>query len=214
MTTPPPSTVLQVDGLTFGYPGQAALFADWSTRVPPGVTLVRGGESAGKTTLLRLLAGDLAAQAGEMRINGVTLGAQPAAYRQQVFWNNPRTDAFDQVTVLDYLASLHPLYPAFDQQAVPALLEGLSLTEHQHKPLYMLSTGSKRKVWLTAAFASGAALTLLDDPFAALDKVSIGLVLQLLEQDAAKPGATRAWVLADYQVPGKLPLAATIDLGD
>ena len=214
MSTPPVSAVLQVDGLGFGYPGQAALFANWSANVVPGVTLVRGGESTGKTTLLRLLAGDLGAQAGEIRINGITLGAQPAAYRQQVFWSNPRTDAFDQVTVLDYLASLHPRYPAFDQQAIPALLESLSLIEHRHKPLYMLSTGSKRKVWLTAAFASGAALTLLDDPFAALDKVSIGLVLQLLEKEAAKQGAARAWMMADYEAPGKLPLAGVIALGD
>ena len=131
-----------------------------------------------------------------------------------MFWSNPRTDAFDQVTVLDYLASLHPRYPAFDQQAIPALLESLSLIEHRHKPLYMLSTGSKRKVWLTAAFASGAALTLLDDPFAALDKVSIGLVLQLLEKEAAKQGAARAWMMADYEAPGKLPLAGVITLGD
>ena len=214
MSTPPVSAVLQVHGLGFGYPGQAALFANWSANVVPGVTLVRGGESSGKTTLLRLLAGDLGAQAGEIRINGITLGAQPAAYRQQVFWTNPRTDAFDQVTVLDYLASLHPRYPAFEQQRVPALLDRLSLTEHRHKPLYMLSTGSKRKVWLTAAFASGAALTLLDDPFAALDKVSIGLVLQLLEKETAKQGAARAWMLADYEAPGKLPLAGVINLGD
>ncbi len=214
MTSLHVNTVLQVDSLRFGYPGQAAMFAGWSTRIPAGITLVRGGESTGKTTLLRLLAGDLAAQAGEIRINGITLGAQPAAYRQLVFWNNPRTEAFDQITVLDYLASLHTRYPAFDPQSVPALLQGLSLTEHQHKPLYMLSTGSKRKVWLTAAFASGAALTLLDDPFAALDKVSIGLVLQLLEEETAKQGAARAWMLADYEAPCRLPLAKTIDLGD
>ena len=54
------------------------------------------------------------------------------------------------------------------------LIQAFELTPHLEKPLYMLSTGSKRKVWLAAAFASGAAVTLLDQPFAALDKASVG----------------------------------------
>ena len=74
----------------------------------------------------------------------------------------------------------------------------------------MLSTGSKRKVWLAAAFASGAAVTLLDEPFAALDKASIGFVLELLGDVAAH--TERAWVLADFEAPGKVPLAAILDL--
>jgi len=46
----------------------------------------------------------------------------------------------------------------------------------------MLSTGSKRKVWQAAAFASGAALNLIDDPFAGLDQGSINFVTQQLNQ--------------------------------
>jgi ABC-type Mn2+/Zn2+ transport system ATPase subunit len=76
----------------------------------------------------------------------------------------------------------------------------------------MLSTGTKRKVWLAAAFASGAAVTLLDEPFAALDKTSIGLVIALLQEAAQHP--TRAWVVADYAPPQGVALALTIDLGD
>ena len=78
--------------------------------------------------------------------------------------------------------------------------------------MYMLSTGSKRKVWLAAAFAAGAALTLLDDPFAALDQPSIRFVLGLLKEAATDP--ERAWLLADYQAPPGLSLAAVIDLPD
>src|SRR3990167_4882474 len=53
------TTVLQVQGLGFSHP-QQPVFAGWSARVGPGTTLVQGGESSGKTTLLRLLAGALA----------------------------------------------------------------------------------------------------------------------------------------------------------
>lgn len=214
MTGPPVVPVLKVSGLSFGYPQQPALFTDWSTRAPPGITLVRGGESKGKTTLLRLLAGDLKAHAGQIQVNGVALSGQSDAYLQQVFWTDPRSDAFNQINALDYLASLRAHYPAFEQPAVESLLDGLSLTEHQLKPLYMLSTGSRRKVWLAAAFASGAALTLLDDPFAALDKASIGFVMDRLKNEAAKRNTARAWLIADYAAPGPVPLAAVIDLGN
>ena len=203
-----------MEGLRFAYPLQPALFTGWSTRIPPGVSLVCGGESSGKSTLLRLLAGDLAAQAGQLQVNGMPLATQPAAYRQQVFWTDPRSDAFDQTTALDTLAALGTRHPAFDATAVPALMQALSLTAHQHKPLYMLSTGSKRKVWLVAAFASGAALILLDEPFAALDTVSIAVLLGLLREKAAAQHPARAWVLADYEAPAGVPLAATITLGD
>ena len=41
-----------------------------------------------------------------------------------------------------------------------------------HEPLLALSTGSLRKLWMAAAWASGAALTLIDEPLAALDRPS------------------------------------------
>lgn len=214
MSGNPDAAVLTVGGLRFQHPGQAALFDDWSVRVPPGITLVRGGESRGKTSLLRLLAGDLTAQAGRLQINRVTLGEPGNAYRRQVFRADTRSEAFDRLSPLDYLASLGAHHAGFDPQAVAPLLAGLSLAEHQHKPLYMLSTGSKRKVWLAAAFACGAPLTLLDEPFAALDKASIRFVIERLATEAAQPHSRRAWLIADYAAPDAVPLAAVIDLGD
>ncbi len=206
-----PLAALQVDGLCFAYP-QRELFTDWSARITPGVTLVRGGYGSGKSTLLRLLAGELPAQAGQLRLNNASLREQPGAYRQQLFWADPRSCALDQITPLDYVHSLQRLYPGLNETLWGELSQGLALTPHLDKPLYMLSTGSKRKVWLAAAFAAGAAVTLLDEPFAALDKASIGLVLELLQDAARHP--TRAWVLAHYEAPGDVPLAQIIDLPD
>jgi energy-coupling factor transporter ATP-binding protein EcfA2 len=90
-------------------------------------------------------------------------------------------------------------------------MEGLSLTEHQHKPMYMLSTGSRRKVWFAAAVVCGAPLTLVDEPFAALDKRSIAFVCEVLR--AAGQRQDRVWILADHEAPEGVPLAGTIDLG-
>ena len=211
MTTPTSPALLELKGLSFRYP-ERTLFSDWSVSLSHGVTLVLGGDGRGKTTLLRLLAGELTADAGELSIYGINLKAHAKAYRQQVFWTEPRTDAFDQMTPVQYFELQRSTYAGFDQGMLTRCVEGLALTPELNKQLFMLSTGSKRKVWLTAAFASGAAVTLLDMPFAALDKASIGYVLSLLEVAAAHPA--RAFVLADYAAPTGVPLAATIDLGD
>jgi ABC-type cobalamin/Fe3+-siderophores transport system ATPase subunit len=212
--TSPNGALLQVDGLTFHVP-QRELFRNWSARIAPGVTLVLGGESTGKTTLLRLFAGDIAAQAGELQICGVTLQAQPQAYRQQVFWIDPRTEVFDAISVNQFFGQQRAKWPGFLSAQAPAwgeLLVGLSLVEHLDKPLYMLSTGSKRKVWLAAAFAARATVILLDDPFAALDKASICFVVQQLANTARQ--SERAAVLAQYEAPSGVDLAQVIDLGD
>jgi ABC-type multidrug transport system ATPase subunit len=211
-SNPTERSLLQADNLHFGYP-QCPLFTGLALHAPAGVTLVRGGDGAGKTTLMRLLAGELAAQTGELQIRDIRLKDQPSVYRQLLFWVDPRSTNFDQVSATDYFASLHAVYRQFDYTAIGALAEGLSLTEHLHKPMYMLSTGSKRKVWLAAGFASGAAVALLDDPFAALDKPSIAYVKQLLR--GAAELATRAYVVTSYDAAalGDVPLAATLDLG-
>lgn len=203
--------VLQAQDLRFGFAGQW-LPLPAQLQIPPGVTWLGGGEGRGKTSLLRLLAGDLLAPGSSLQLGGVSLHVQPAAYRQQVAWMDPRSGAFDQVSATHFFKTTAARYPDWDDALLADLTDALGLMPHREKPMYMLSTGSKRKVWLAAALASGATLTLLDEPFAALDKASIRCVLALLQEAAAHP--RRAWVVADYEAPFEVPLAQIIDLGD
>ncbi len=205
------AVVLQAQGLRYAV-GRQVLLDLPALQIPPGVTWVGGGEGRGKTSLLRLLAGDLPAAGGTLQLPGAALPGQATAYRQQTFWMDPRTSAHDQVTALQFFATTAARCAAWDASLQTHLCEALGLGLHLDKPLYMLSTGSKRKVWLVAALASGAALTLLDEPFAALDKTSIHCVLDFLQEAATH--TRRAWVVADYEAPPGVPLAQTIDLGD
>ena len=202
--------VLQATALYWGWGGTALLQLD-TLNLPPGVTWIGGGEGRGKTTLLRLLAGDLVAPTSTLVLSACHAPGSDA-YRKRVFWMDPRTEAFDQVSAVQFFTATAPRYPTWDFALLEHLVNALGLQAHQDKPLYMLSTGSKRKVWLAAALASGATLTLLDSPFAALDKTSIGHVLEFLNAAAQHP--KRAWVIADYQPPPGVPLAHTLDLGE
>ena len=203
--------MLKISRLSFAYPG-CVVVRDFSAQAANGLILVRGGGGRGKTSLLCLLAGELAPDAGQLQLGGMCLHEQPEAYRQQVFWADPRTAAHDALTCRDYLATVKRRYPAFDKAQLNRAVEGLSLAPHLEKNIFMLSTGSRRKLYLAAAFASGAPLTLLDSPFAALDKVSIRFALTLLAE--AAQDNTRLWVLADYEQPEGMTLPTLIDLGD
>ena len=212
--------VLAVADLCFNFP-QQQLFDSLQMSVLAGVTLVQGGDGSGKTTLVRLLAGDLPLQKGQLELmsqsmGGIVLNAhsdalQAKAYRQQVFWIDPRSTEFDQISPRTYFEKQSLAWPDFDQTRLPKLIEGLSLPEFMDKPLYMLSTGSKRKVWLAAAFASNAILALLDDPFAALDKPSIRYVTEVLNSLAQQ--SKRAVVMTGYAAPEDVALAGVINLG-
>jgi ABC-type multidrug transport system ATPase subunit len=203
--------MLQISKLSLAYP-DCVVVRDFSAQPANGLVLVRGGGGRGKTTLARVLAGELAPDAGQLQLGDAWLHEQPAAYRQQVFWADPGTAAHDALTCRDYLATVQRRYTAFDEARMNRAIEGLSLAPHLDKNIFMLSTGSRRKLYLAAAFASRAALTLLDTPFAALDKVSIRFALTLLEE--AAQDNTRLWVLADYEQPEGMTLPTLIDLGD
>ena len=203
--------MLHLSHVSFAYP-DCVVLRDFSAQLAPGAALVLGGDGRGKTTLLQLLAGELSPDTGRLQLDGVFLDEQPEAYRQQVFWKDPRSTSDDPLTVTDYLQSVQRAYPSFDEALLADVIDGLTLGPHLHKNLFMLSTGSKRKVWIAAAAASGAKLTLLDGPFVSLDQASIDFVLQLLTEAASQ--STRIWVAADYVPPNGVPLTTLVDLGD
>ena len=203
--------MLDLSHVSFAHP-DCVVLRDFSAQLAPGVALVLGGDGRGKTTVLELLAGVLSPVTGRLQLGGVFLDEQPEAYRQQVFWIDPRSTAHDALTVTDYLQSVQRAYPDFDEALLAEEIEGLALAPHLHKNLFMLSTGSKRKVWIAAAVASGAKLTLLDGPFVSLDQASINFVLQLLTEAARQ--TTRMWLVADYVAPVDVLATTLIDLGD
>jgi len=119
-TDSPAPCILQLENLCFQYP-QHPLLDGLSARIGAGVSLVLGGDGRGKTTLMRLLAGELPVQSGSLHIHGVSLKEHPQAYRQQLFWIDPRTSAFDQLTPLQFFAGQRQNHPGFLASDAPRL---------------------------------------------------------------------------------------------
>jgi ABC-type multidrug transport system ATPase subunit len=195
--------LVETQALAFAYPG-LNLLTGLSFAIHPGLTWVHGGEGRGKSTLLRLLSGALLPTGG-------TLQRQPGA----VFHETMTDKSLDPVPARAWLQATQARYPDWDIGQAQRLVQGFDLADHMAKPIHMLSTGSRRKLGLVAAVASGARLTLLDQPFAALDAASRTLLAELLAE--AAQDEVRAWVLADYELPAALAgvrLAGLVELGD
>ena len=164
-----------------------------------GVNWVCGDEGTGKTTLLRLLAGDVQPTRGTVRV--------PAG---GVFWVDLQNPAHDNTTLQACWDALRAQYPQWNDAMLQELADALDMHQHREKRLHMLSTGSRRKVMVLAALASGATVTLLDQPFAALDLASVRIIQEVLHEAADHP--SRMWILADYVAPHDLPLASVLSL--
>lgn len=171
--------MLQTHALHIGYPGGPLLQCPdhvWGA----GLHLVQGDEGVGKTALLCTLAGDIPVRAGYIDV-GYAQGREHSP--SDVFWQHPRTmlnDAELALTARAWAKRCAARYPQWSKDNFAAHAHGLGVEEHLHKPLLALSTGSLRKLWMACAWASGAPLTLIDEPLAALDEPSQRYVQQAL----------------------------------
>ena len=205
-------------GLRHGMPGMdEPLFGGMDLRIAAGATLLRGGDGRGKTTLLRIIAGQLNPRQG--RIDAAT---------RDVFWIDPRSDGAEgggpaaQQTPEDWWAAQAARRPGWSADALAAHVQGFGLAGHAGKRMEQLSTGTRRKVLLAAGVASGAALVLVDEPVAGLDRASIAYLRQCLCGAAAAASATppaspaggSAVVVAHYDALGDVPWTQRVELGD
>lgn len=185
------------------------------TALPPGVHLLLDEADSAKYRLLPWLAGTQSAPAPAL----LQCGAWPAgssAYQAQVF-AVPLSSYAPKQPIAQWLSEQRQRWPHWSEAAWQQHVAGFALEEHLGKSWWQLSTGTLRKVWQAAALASGAAITLIDEPDAGLDLASIRylgqalnqLAQQLAQQAAEQPEQSSAascarWVLVAHyaSLPG------------
>jgi ABC-type multidrug transport system ATPase subunit len=198
-----PPLTLTVQALSFSYTARH-VFTRWCGQFEPGMTWLQGPNGCGKSTLLKLLAGAEAPTAGHITLGDIDQATQPLAYRQQVFWCGPGPLPFAHLSPLQYWGFMQGLYPALDATALARHVDALGLGPFVDAPLHSLSSGTQRKVWVCAALAARAPLTLIDEPFNALDAASLAYLREALATAAQQPD--RIWVLTSHEDLG--PAAA------
>lgn len=183
-----------------------------NARFTPGLSLVLDEEGETKGALLAVLAGAAAPRAGSVDWCGTSLRERLAAAPHTVFWRDPWAP-WPEISPEQWARELAARYPTWNEADWQRHVQALALQEHLHKEMFRLSTGSRRKVLLAAALASGAPLTLIDEPEAALDGPSIRHVRAALGHEAERCHETRrVWVVANYEPVPQVPWRQVIRL--
>jgi len=167
--------------------GERRLFDGLNFRVKAGQALaVEGANGAGKTSLLRLIAGFLAPLSGRLIVKIADKEDDDAEERGKlVGWLGHQDGLKPQLTVaeqLDFFASL------YRSKAGAAVLEQVGLARQADLPCRYLSAGQRRRLALARLLVSRRPLWLLDEPFAALDVNGQGLVAHLMAHHCGEGG--------------------------
>jgi heme exporter protein A len=167
--------------------GERTLFSTLNFRVQAGQALaVEGANGAGKTSLLRLIAGFLAPAAGRIVVKTGAGESDDAEERgKSVGWLGHQDGLKPQLTVaeqLDFYASL------YGQRADASVLEQVGLARQADLPCRYLSAGQRRRLALARLLVCKRPLWLLDEPFAALDTSGQALVAQLMARHCGEGG--------------------------
>ena len=203
------------------YDGNPVL-RDLRWRIRPGERWVLvGGNGAGKTQLLKLVAGDVwPTPTGRERLRYRWRGEvydQPEGVKEQIAYLGPeRQDRYERYD-WNFTASaiigtgihrtdipLDPLTPA-DQQRIDALLARLKITHLARRRFLTLSYGERRLVLLARALAWKPALLLLDEVANGLDAGHRDRLMKFLSSTAR---STLPWVMTTHHA-ADLPASAT-----
>jgi heme exporter protein A len=167
--------------------GERRLFDGLSFRVRAGQALaVEGANGAGKSSLLRILAGFLAPAAGRITVTQDGKDSDDAEERGKLIgWLGHLDGLKPQLTVIEQLAFFAGLH---GRKVDASVLEQVGLARQAELPCRYLSAGQRRRLALARLLVSERPLWLLDEPFAALDTSGQALVAQLMARHCGQGG--------------------------
>jgi len=179
---------LIVKGLSKKYEQQIAV-DDLSFTIEKGLVVgFLGPNGAGKSTTLKMIAGFLTPDAGEIILDGISNQKDPIAFKKLIGYLPEANPLYEEMYVKEYfsfLADIHKI-PQASTRIQDVILQ-TGLTPMQHKKIGELSKGYKQRVGIAAAIMHQPALILLDEPTSGLDPnqlIEIRALIQALSKNA------------------------------
>jgi len=207
----PAESLVEIRGLNFAYdtdsgPRKVLEGIDMSFHKGK-VVAIMGGSGCGKTTLLRLIGGQLRPTAGEVKVAGHAVHRMNTrdlyALRRRMGMLFQFGALFTDMSVFDNVAFQMREHTDLPEELIRDLvllkLQAVGLRGAAKLMPSELSGGMARRVALARAVALDPMLIMYDEPFTGLDPISLGVIGQLIRKLNDALGATSIMVTHDIQ---------------
>ncbi len=205
--------LIRISGLSFSH-GDRLLYDDISLTIPRGkITALMGPSGIGKTTLLRLMGGQIKPDAGQVLFDGHNV---PELSRGELYELRKRMSMlfqsgalFTGMNVFDNVA-----YPLREHTKLPdellrtlvlMKLESVGLRGAENLMPAELSGGMARRAALARAIALDPELIMYDEPFVGQDPITMAVLVKLISQLNKTLGITS--VIVSHDVPEVMSIA-------
>jgi phospholipid/cholesterol/gamma-HCH transport system ATP-binding protein len=201
------AAIIEIRNLGYEISGRP-VFAGLDMDIPRGrITAVMGPSGTGKTTLLRLITGQVAADAGSMVVAGQDMrtvsraGLYVLRRRMGMLFQNGAllTDLSVFENVAFPLREHTDLPERLIRQLVLTKLQAVGLRGAAELMPTELSGGMSRRVALARAIVMDPEILIYDEPFVGLDPISLGVILRLIRRLNDALGITSIVVSHDVQ---------------
>jgi phospholipid/cholesterol/gamma-HCH transport system ATP-binding protein len=200
-------TIVEVRDVHYSI-GDRAIFAGLDLQIPRGrITAIMGPSGTGKTTLLRLITGQLKPDRGQILFDGVDVCGLSThelyAFRRRMGMLFQNGALLTDMDVFENVA-----FPLREHTDLPeALIRNIVLTKLQAVGLRgavrlmpsELSGGMARRVALARSMATDPEVLIYDEPFTGLDPISMGMIVRLVRQMNYALGITSIVVSHDVE---------------
>lgn len=207
------SDLVVINHLTFSRNGRT-IFDDVTLRVPKGkVTAIMGPSGIGKTTLLRLIGGQLLPESGSIWFDGDDI---PTLSRKKLYQARKKMSMlfqsgalFTDLNVFDNVAFPIREHTELDESLIRTLvllkLEAVGLRGAANLMPSELSGGMARRAALARSIALDPELIMYDEPFVGQDPMTMGVLVELIRNLNQALGVTS--IVVSHDVPEVMSIA-------
>ncbi|MGV3001205.1 phospholipid ABC transporter ATP-binding protein MlaF [Vibrio sp. E150_018] len=205
--------LISIKSLTFQR-NQRVIFDDVNLSIPKGkITAIMGPSGIGKTTLLRLIGGQISPDQGEIWFDGDNI---PTLSRQRLYQVRKKMSMlfqsgalFTDMNVFDNVAFPLREHTELDQSLISTLvklkLEAVGLRGAAQLMPSELSGGMARRAALARAVALDPDLIMYDEPFVGQDPITMGVLVELIKNLNHALGVTS--IVVSHDVPEVMSIA-------
>ncbi|MBQ9197351.1 MAG: ABC transporter ATP-binding protein [Clostridia bacterium] len=186
--------MLQIDHLSKQYgKGDRKAVDDLSLHILPGeIYGFIGHNGAGKTTTLKACAGILNFDAGEIRVDGISLRDDPLECKRRMAYIPDNPDLYEFLSGIQYLnfiADIYGVSAADREERIAKYAAALEITDDLASKINAYSHGMKQKLAVIAALIHQPRLLMMDEPFVGLDPKAAHTLKMIMRQFCDNGGA-------------------------